>query len=224
VSRERWAAVDRYVTEALVPSDPALEGALAAAADHGLPPHEVSAPHGKLLYLLARAVGAGRILEIGTLAGYSTIWLARALPPDGTLVSLEVEPARAELARTNVARARLGGRVEVLVGPALESIARLKAEGHSPFDVVFLDADKERSAEYLERALELSRPGTLIVADNVVRDGALADPASADARVRGVRAFHQALAADPRVEATTVQTVGVKGYDGFTLALVTGEP
>jgi predicted O-methyltransferase YrrM len=222
MSSDRWAAVDRYVTGLLVPSDPVLEAALAANAAAGLPAIDVSPAQGRLLELLARMAGARRILEIGTLGAYSTIWLARALPPDGRLVTLELEPRFAEVARANLARAGLAAVVEVRVGDALETLPALAAEGAGPFDLVFIDADKQSAAEHLRWALELSRPGGVIVADNVVRDGALADPHSDDPRVRGVRALHERLAGEPRVRATTIQTVGAKGYDGFTLALVTG--
>jgi predicted O-methyltransferase YrrM len=222
MSRDRWAAVDRYVTGLLVPSDPVLEAALAANAAAGLPAHDVSPAQGRLLELLARMGGARRILEIGTLGGYSAIWLARALPPGGRLVTLERDPRYAEVARANVARAGLEAVVEVRVGAALETLPALAAERPEPFDLVFIDADKQSAAEHLDWALELVRAGGVIVADNVVRGGALADPDSDDPRVRGVRALHERLAAEPRVSATTIQTVGAKGYDGFTLALVSG--
>jgi predicted O-methyltransferase YrrM len=213
VSRERSAEVDRYVTALLVRPDAALEAAHEASAAAGLPAHDVSAPQGKLLELLAKAIGARAILELGTLGGYSTIWLARALPPGGRLVTLEVEPRYAEVARTNLARAGLAGVVEVRVGPALETLPQLEG----PFDLIFLDADKAESPDYLEWALRLSRPGTLIVADNVVRGGAVADAASDDPRVRGIRRFNELVAAEPRLEATVIQTVGSKGWDGFAL-------
>jgi predicted O-methyltransferase YrrM len=213
VSRERSAEVDRYVTDLLVRQDTALAAALEASAAAGLPPHDVSPPQGKLLELLAKAVGAHAILELGTLGGYSTIWLARALPPGGRLVTLEVEPRYAEVARANLARAGLAGVVEVRVGPALETLPQLGG----PFDLIFLDADKAESPDYLEWALRLSRPGTLIVADNVVRGGAVADAASDDPRVRGIRRFNELVAAEPRLEATVIQTVGSKGWDGFAL-------
>ncbi len=212
-----WQTVDRYFAGKLVEPDPALDAALDAAAAAGLPAHEVSPLQGKLLHLLARAVGARRILELGTLAGYSTIWLARALPPDGELIALERDPTAAQAARANVERAGLGDRVTVTTGPALESLPGLDG----PFDLVFLDADKRSNAAYLDHALRLARPGALIVADNVVRGGAVADPTSEDPSVRGVRAFTDALAADPRVDATAIQTVGTKGHDGFVVALVT---
>jgi predicted O-methyltransferase YrrM len=222
MSADRWAAVDRYVTGLLVPPEPVLEAALAANAAAGLPPHDVSPAQGRLLELLARICGARRILEVGTLGGYSAIWLARALPPGGRLVTLELEARYAEVARANLARARLDGVAEVRVGPALETLPALAAERGAPFDLVFIDADKQSAAEHLRWALELTRPGGVIVADNVVRGGALADGASDDPRVRGVRALHERLAAEPGVRATTIQTVGAKGYDGFTLALVMG--
>jgi predicted O-methyltransferase YrrM len=221
MSAARWTAVDRYVTGLLLPQDPDLDAALAANAAAGLPAHDVSPAQGRLLELLARMCGARRILEVGTLGGYSAIWLARALPPGGRLVTLELEPRYAEVARANVARAGLDGVVEVRVGPALETLPALAAGAGAPFDLVFIDADKQSAAEHLRWALELTRAGGVIVADNVVRGGALADAASDDPRVRGVRALHERLAAEPRVRATTIQTVGAKGYDGFMLALVT---
>jgi predicted O-methyltransferase YrrM len=221
--QERWTAVDRYLTDLLVPADAALAATLEESARAGLPPIAVSPTEGKLLHLLARVHGAREILEIGTLGGYSTIWLARALPPGGRLVTLELDPAHAEVARANVARAGLVDVVEVRVGPALETLPRLAAEGRGPFDLVFLDADKGGYPAYLAWALRLTRRGSLIVADNVVRDGAVIDPASEDPNVLGVRRFLELLAAEPRVSATAVQTVGSKGYDGFAIALVTGD-
>jgi predicted O-methyltransferase YrrM len=222
MAQHRYAQVDRYIADLLVREDSALEAALAAAAAAGLPAHDVSPPQGRLFELLARMRGARRILEVGTLAGYSTICLARALGPGGRLVSLEIDPARAEVARANLARAGLDGVVEVRLGPALEALPRLAAEEAGPFDLVFIDADKERTPDYLGWALELTAPGSAIVADNVVRGGALADAGSDDPRVCGVRRFHEMVAAEPRLRATTIQTVGSKGYDGFTLALVVG--
>ena len=222
--QERWTAVDRYVEELLVSDDPVLDGALAANASAGLPPHDVSPAQGKLLFLLARLAGARRVLEVGTLGGYSTIWLARALPDGGRLITLEVDPRYAEVARGNVIRAEVGDRVEVRVGPALDSLAALIAENADPFDLIFIDADKPNNPGYLRAALDLSRAGTAIVGDNVVREGALVDFASDDARVHGVRGFHEVLASDSRVDATTIQTVGSKGYDGFSLALVGESP
>jgi predicted O-methyltransferase YrrM len=220
ITQEQSTAVDRYITDLLVPSDPALEGALEAADAAGMPAINVAPNQGKLLQILAKAAGARQILEIGTLAGYSTIWLARALPPGGRLITLEVNPLHAEVARTNIARAGLAGLVELRLGPALESLAALAAENRGPFDLIFIDADKPSYTEYLEWALKLSRRGSLIVADNVVRKGAVADAASNDPLVLGIRRFNQRLAAAPGVSATAVQTVGSKGYDGFALIVV----
>ncbi|MEP7159402.1 MAG: O-methyltransferase, partial [Chloroflexota bacterium] len=186
----------------------------------GLPQIQVSAVLGRFLQLQARLIGARRILEIGTLAGYSTIWLARALPADGSLVTLEVDPRHAEVARSNLARAALDRVAEVRVGPALESLAALASEGAEPFDLVFIDADKETYPEYLDWSIRLGHPGSLIIADNVVRGGQIVEPASPDARVQGIRRFNAMLAADPRVMAGIIQTVGTKGYDGMALALV----
>ena len=216
----KWTAVERYFDDRLVPADPALDAALRASSEAGLPPAGVTPDQGMLLHLLARMAGARTILEIGTLGGYSAIWLARALPAGGRMVTLEAEPRHAEVARANLDRAGLAGVVEVRVGRALETLARLAEEGAGPFDLVFIDADKESNPEYLRRALELSHAGTVIVGDNVVRGGDVADPASADASIRGVRRFVELLAADPRVTATVIQTVGSKGYDGFALAVV----
>lgn len=220
VGQARWTAVDRYLTDLLVRPGPALEEALAAASAAELPAHDVTPAQGKLLQLLARLQGARTILELGTLAGYSTIWLARALPAGGRLVTLEADPAYAEVAAANVARSGLADVVEIRLGPALETLPLLVAEGLGPFDLVFLDADKASNAEYFAWALELTRPGSLIVADNVVRGGAILDE-GADAGVLGVRRFFELVAAEPRVTATAIQTVGAKGYDGFALALVT---
>jgi predicted O-methyltransferase YrrM len=218
--QERWSAVDSYIGENLVPADPVLEAALRASADAGLPPISVSPSQGKLLHLLARAQGARTILEIGTLGGYSAIWLARALPPGGRLITLEAEPRHAEVARANLAHAGLADVAEVRVGPALDTLPKLQAGGDGPFDLIFIDADKPGYPDYLPWSLRLSRPGSMIIADNVVRGGAVADSASTDANVQGVRRFIEMLAAEPRVSATAIQTVGSKGYDGFALALV----
>jgi len=218
--QERWSAVDSYIGDNLVPADPVLEAALRASADAGLPPISVSPSQGKLLHLLARARGARTILEIGTLGGYSAIWLARALPPGGRLITLEAEPRHAEVARANLARAGLGDVAEVRVGPAQDTLPKLHAAGDGPFDLIFIDADKPGYPDYLPWSVRLSRPGSMIIADNVVRGGAVADSASTDANVQGVRRFIELMAAEPRVSATAIQTVGSKGYDGFTLALV----
>jgi predicted O-methyltransferase YrrM len=223
MSQERWNEVDRYLVDLFVPADPVIDAALDAGAAAGLPPHDVSPNQGKLLHLLARIRGARNILEIGTLAGYSTIWLARALPPGGRLVTLEANPKHAEVARANLARAGLSGTVELRLGLALETLPRLVDEGRGPFDLIFVDADKPNNPQYLAWALKLSRRETLIIGDNTVRDGAVVDRASADPSVQGIRRFHEVLAAEPRVSATALQTVGSKGYDGFTLALVTGD-
>ncbi|WP_377267313.1 O-methyltransferase [Peterkaempfera sp. SMS 1(5)a] len=224
MTQDHWTAVDAYLTDTLVGPDPALDTALRASATAGLPSINVAPNQGKLLQLLALVHGARSILEIGTLGGYSTIWLARALPEDGTLVTLEVDPRHAEVARGNIAQAGLADRVDLIQGPALETLPRLSERGHGPFDMVFVDADKPSNPEYFRWALRLSRPGTLIVVDNTVRGGAVADAASTDESVRGVRRMHDLIAAEPRVTATAVQTVGSKGHDGFTLALVTAGP
>ncbi len=216
---DTWAAVDDYFNALLIPPDPALHAALAASDAAGLPPHHVAPNQGKLLYLLARLMGARAILEIGTLGGYSTIWLARALPPGGRIVTLEADPAHAAVARENLARAGLRDVVKLRLGPALETLPRLAAEGRGPFDMIVLDADKPNNPAYLDWALRLARPGTLIVADNVVRGGAVLD-AAGDVSVQGIRRFAARLAAEPRLSATAIQTVGGKGYDGFVLALV----
>lgn len=219
-AEDRWDQVDRYITALLVPSDPALDAALQASRDAGLPAIQVSAPQGKLLHLLARMQRARRILEIGTLGGYSTIWLARALPADGRIVTLEVDPAHAQVALANLRRAGLVGLTELRLGPALGTLGQLAAEGVDPFDLVFIDADKENIPAYVSKALTLSVPGSVIVVDNAVRGGALVDDRSDDPAVVGLRGLHDLLAAEPRLSATTIQTVGAKGYDGFTLALV----
>ncbi len=221
MAQEEWTAVDRYIAEQLVPGDAVLAAALAANAAAGLPPHDVSPPQGKLLELLARIQGARTILEIGTLGGYSTIWLARALPRDGRLVTLEANPAHAEVALANIRRAGLSELVELRLGPARDTLALLKSEASAPFDFIFIDADKPSNPEYLEFALELSRPGTVIVADNVVRNGAVIDANSSDPNVLGIRRFYEQLTGHPRLTATAIQTVGMKGYDGFALAIVT---
>jgi predicted O-methyltransferase YrrM len=220
--RPTMEAVDAYIIDHLLAPDPALDAALARNAAAGLPAIDVSAPQGKMLHLLARMVGARRILEVGTLGGYSTIWLARALPPAGKLVTLELEPHHAEIARTNVAAAGLADRVEVRTGPAAETLEAMIAAGEAPFDLVFVDADKESNVAYVKAALALSRPGTTIIVDNVVREGGVIDASSADPRIRGTRALFEAVADEPRLDATAVQTVGAKHWDGFLLAIVSG--
>jgi len=221
---EQWAEVDRYLTDLFVPPDLALDATLRTTADAGLPPIQVSPPQGKLLQLLARIRGTRQILEIGTLGGYSTIWLARALPPNGRMITLESNPRHAEIARANIARAGLEAVVQVREGPALTSLPAIAAEGGGPFDLIFIDADKPAYPEYLSWALKLSRRGSIILADNVVRGGAVADAESTDPSVRGVRRFLELLAAETRVSAAALQTVGSKGYDGFAIAFVTSDP
>lgn len=218
MSEWSWNDVDTYINERLVGDDPALDAAQARAADAEVPAIEVAPNQGKLLHLLARMSGARTILELGTLAGYSTIWLARALPVGGRLITLEADAGYAAVARANIEEAGLGDRVEVHVGPALDTLPLLR--GAAPFDFVFLDADKQRTAEYLEWSLRLTRPGSVIVADNVVRHGALVDGDDDDPPVRGMRRFFDLLHAASGVTATAVQTVGSKGWDGFALALV----
>jgi predicted O-methyltransferase YrrM len=224
MSQELWSEVDSYIVERLMPPDPALDAALAANKAAGLPAIDVSPPQGKLLNFFARMIGARRVLEIGTLGGYSTIWLARALPPDGVVVTLEALSAHAETARKNIERAGLAARVDLRVGPALETLPLLASEGGAPFDLVFIDADKSGNPDYLGWAKKLSRPGSLIVVDNVVRHGALIDPSRDDADIQGIRRFFDLLAEDPRLSATAIQTVGSKGWDGFALVLVEREP
>ena len=220
MSASRWAEVDGYISAKLLGADPALEVALEANAAGGLPPIDVSAPQGKLLHLLARIVSARRILEVGTLGGYSTIWLARALPAEGRLVTLEIDPHHAEIARKNVAAAGLGERVDIRVGPAIESLAAMDQARDGPFDFVFIDADKPSNLDYLRAAIRLSRPGSVIVVDNVVRDGRVIDDRSTDPAVSGTRALFDAVGAEPRLSATAIQTVGTKGWDGFLVAIV----
>jgi predicted O-methyltransferase YrrM len=220
--QEQWTAVDRYITDHLVPRDTVLEEALEANALSGLPSIDVAPNQGKLLYLLALMKGAKRILEVGTLGGYSTIWLARALPADGRLVTLELEPKHAEVARGNLERAREAEKVEIRVGAALDLLVALHEEGAEPFDLIFIDADKKRIPAYLEWSMKLAREGTLIVVDNVVREGELVNAASEDPDVQGVRAMFEMLAAEPRLSATAIQTVGSKKWDGFAMAVVLG--
>ena len=216
----QWTAVDRYFGGHLVGEDAVLQAVQAATQSAGLPPISVAPNLGKLLMMLATMVGARRILEVGTLGGYSTVWMARALPQDGKLISLEIEPRNAKVARANLTAAGLAAIVDIRLGPALDTLPLLVDEG--PFDLIFIDADKSSNTAYLRWALKMSRRGTAIVIDNVVRDGAVADSRSRDASVVGARRVTEAIAAEPRLTATALQTVGEKGYDGFILALVTG--
>lgn len=218
--KEQWAAVDQYLSDLLLPADPVLNSVLESAAAAGLPAINVSPTQGKLLNLMARMCGAKRILEIGTLGGYSTIWLARALPADGKLITLEAEPKHAKVATANIDRAGLAKLVEVRLGPALQTLSQLVDQKSPPFDFIFIDADKPSYPDYLEWSLKLSRPGTVIVADNIIRDGRVIDPDDKDSRVQAVRKFNQMLGSNPRLSATALQTVGIKGYDGFAVALV----
>jgi len=216
MSHETWTTVDRYIADQFIPHDEAFDAALKDSDAAGLPAIAVSTAQGKWLHLLARAIGARRILEIGTLGGFSGIWPARALPPDGRLITLEISAKHAEVARRNFARAGVADRAEVVVGPGLETLPALAG----PFDLIFIDADKQGYADYFPHAVRLSRPGTLIVADNVVRNGAVADAASTDEMVKGIQRFNAVVAADRRVTTTVLQTVGAKGYDGFAVILV----
>ena len=222
-TQNKWTAVDRYLTEQLSLSDAALDEALAANKAAALPAIDVTPNQGKLLHLFARMIGARRILEIGTLGGYSTIWMARALPQGGRLITLEFSPKHAEIARSNIARAGLMEMVEIRVGAALETLPKIQAEIKEPFDLIFIDADKPNNSEYLRWAIKLSRPGTLIIVDNVVRDGGVIDAASTDKDVQGARRLFESLGAEPRLSATALQTVGSKGYDGFAMAIVAGD-
>lgn len=220
--RKKWTAVDKYIDSQLVPTDPVLEAARKSSRAAGLPEIAVTPSQGKLLYLLARSQHARNILEIGTLGAYSTIWLGRALPKDGRLITLEASKKHAAVARSNLKRASLLKKVQLREGLALETLPQIAKEGRAPFDFFFIDADKENNAAYFEWALKLSRPGSLIFVDNVIRDGEVANARSKDSMVQGVRLLNELLAKEKRVIATTVQTVGTKGYDGFTLAMVVG--
>ncbi len=220
MNEELWTKVDGYFSQALLPPDDVLHQALESNLCAGLPAIDVSPLQGKLLYLLAKIHGARRILEIGTLGGYSTICLARSLPADGLLVTLEAEPKHAEVAQQNIGRAGLSGTVRVITGLALESLPGVKSDYKEPFDLIFIDADKSSAPDYFRWAVELSRPGSVIVMDNVVRKGEVIDPENADLNVQGMRRFIEALSNDRRVEATAIQTVGVKGHDGFVIARV----
>jgi predicted O-methyltransferase YrrM len=221
MTETQWSQVDRYFSELLLTPESGLDAALVASDAAGLPAINVSPNQGKLLYLLAKAIGARRILEIGTLGGYSTIWLARALPADGRLITLEADPKHADVARDNLANAGLSAIVEVKLGRALETMPRLVEVGEEAFDLIFIDADKPSTTAYFEWSLHLSHPGTLIIVDNVVRGGDIVDAGSESSSAQGTRRFLERLAAEPRVTATAVQTVGTKGYDGFAIALVT---
>lgn len=220
MAQEQWTAVDEYLAGRLIARDDALDTALATNAAAGLPAIDVSPLQGKLLHLLARIAGARKILEIGTLGGYSTIWLARALPPNGMVVTLEASPEHAEVARANFARAGLAERIDLRVGLALDILRTLEAAGTGPFDFTFIDADKANNAEYLAWAIRLGRPGSVIVGDNVVREGAVLSANDTDPSAQGVRRFFDLLAGEPRLNATAIQTVGVKGWDGFALAVL----
>lgn len=217
-----WTAVDDYIAESLVPDDAALEAALAASEAAGLPPIHVAPNHGKLLMLLARSIGARQILEVGTLGGYSTIWLARGLTPGGRLITLEASEDYAEIARANIARAGLAGTVEIRIGRAQDTLPGLAEE--APFDLIFIDADKPGTPGYFQWAVKLARRGSLIIVDNVVREGAVLDADSGDASVQAMRRFFELAAADPRVSGTAIQTVGAKGHDGLAVLLVTSAP
>src|SRR5271156_3635217 len=222
MSQELWTSVDRYITDTLIPADPVLEAALTASTEAGLPPIAVAPNQGKWLMILAQAMGAQSILEIGSLGGYSTIWLARALPANGRMVTLEADPKHAEVAQANITRAGLADKVELRLGKALETLPELAAEGNVPFDLIFIDADKGNYPGYLEWALRLSRPGSLIIGDNVVRAGKVVDAVDPYPAIQGVRRMKELLASDPYLNATGIQTVGSKGYAGFLLATLTG--
>ncbi|WET77862.1 O-methyltransferase [Amycolatopsis sp. QT-25] len=217
MTQEIWSKVDEYIFDALIPADPTLDGALAASAEAGMPSIAVAPNQGKLLHLLARMIGARSILEIGTLGGYSTIWLARALPPGGRLVTLEYHPKFAEVARKSIDAAGVGELVDIRIGEALDLLPGVEG----PLDLTFIDADRVNNPAYFEAALKLTRPGGVIVIDNVVRAGAVADPANTSDEIEGLRRMHELITAEPRVDATALQTVGKKGYDGLTVVLVT---
>ncbi len=219
-AKEIWKQVDQYFTDALIAPGEGFGTALQANQNADLPPIDVTPLQGKFLELLVRATGARRVLEIGTLGGYSTLWLTRALPPDGLVVTLELEPRHAEVAKRNLEAAGLADRVELRIGPAAETLAALVKERAAPFDFIFIDADKSGYPEYLQWSMKLSRPGTLIIADNVVRDGKVIEPESPDPNIQGVHRFTELAAAEPRLSTTVLQTVGSKGYDGFAIAVV----
>lgn len=222
MTQKLWTAVDDYICEHLVPEDAVLTQALRDSKAAGLPDIAVAPNQGKMLNLIARLMGAKRILEIGTLGGFSTIWLARALPEDGRLITCEFSPAHAEVAARNIDRAGLANKVDIRVGPALATLPLLQAEEQKPFDLVFIDADKQNNDNYVQWSLKLTRPGSLIVIDNVVRSGNVIESATGDEMIEGVRRMNELIAAEPRLDATAIQTVGSKGYDGFALALVRG--
>jgi predicted O-methyltransferase YrrM len=217
---ETWKNVDQYLAALFIPDDPVMTAALAASAAGGLPPIHVSPLQGRMLQLLAQMQGAQRILEVGTLGGFSTLWLARALGPAGRIVTLELDPKHAGVARATFRRAGLADRIELRLGAAGDSLAAMVAAGEAPFDFVFIDADKASIPDYYRYAVQLSRPGAVIITDNVIRKGAVLDAGSDDASVQGVRRFNEIVAGDARVTSTTIQTVGEKGYDGFTLTVV----
>ena len=223
MTQELWTSVDDYISNLFVPFDPVMQEALATSEAAGLPSISVAPNEGKLLMLLAQICGARKILEIGTLGGYSTIWLARGMASGGTLITLEASAKHAEIARINIARAGLTDVVEVRVGSALDTLPQLVAEDRGPFDLIFIDANKDNYPEYFAWALKLSRRGSLIVADNVIRDGEVLDSTNNDPRVQGIRRFNQLLADEPRVRATVIQTVGRKGHDGIAIAVVVAE-
>jgi predicted O-methyltransferase YrrM len=220
MTQELWTTVDKYIADQLAPADPALKAALDASAAAGLPAINVSPNQGKLLHIFVRLLNARAILEIGTLGGYSTIWMARGLAPGGRLITLEADPRHAALAKENIAGAGVQDIVEVRVGKALDTLPTLAAEGIGPFDLIFIDADKVNTPSYFTWAVKLARPGTLIIVDNVVRKGAVADPAAREADVNGMQRFYEMAGAERRVTATAIQTVGSKGYDGFSVVLV----
>jgi predicted O-methyltransferase YrrM len=223
MDEEVWSKAEQYIAEQLLGKDEVLDSVLVAAEAAGMPSIQVSPTHGKLLMLLAKMHGAKRILEIGTLAGYSTIWLARALPADGKLITLEFEPKHAEVARGNIAKAGFADKVEVRVGSALDTLPLLASEGAGPFDFVFIDANKNGYADYLRSALKLTRRGSVIIADNAVQQGRIADAACDDTNVQGIRRFIEMLGAEPRVSATIIQCVGSQGYDGLAIGVVTSD-
>ncbi|AKG21393.1 O-methyltransferase [Calothrix sp. 336/3] len=223
MTQTQWTAVDEYINSLLVPSDSALDATIQSTIDAELPQINVAPNQGKLLHILAQIRGATRILELGTLAGYSTIWLARALPADGKLITLEANPKHAEVAHENIERAGLSHVVEIRVGAALDTLPQLVAEGQAPFDLVFIDADKVNIPDYFTWSLKLTRKGSVIIVDNVIRKGAVIDADSSDENIQGVRKFNTLLAAEQRVKATTLQTVGSKGYDGLAIALVVAD-